>query len=184
MLKDYYDKIYIPLSDSDILQELPKCKIVKYEELSEIKNIEKLLPLNIDFCILLFEQKTNEGHWVSIFRRNTTIYFFDSYGYRIDKQLFWNDYYINKSLNQHIPFLSLIFNNSVDEGFTIYFNEYAFQDEKTNSQTCGRWCVLFIEYMLSKKTNDIKTFYNYIQLQLKRFEIKNKDLLVSYLIDI
>jgi hypothetical protein len=183
-MEKYFKKIYSALTDGDIITELPKCKIIKYEELRDFKTINKLLPQKTDYCILLFEQINNFGHWIAIFKRDNLIYFFDPLGYRIDKQLLWNDYYLNKQLGQEIPFLSYLFNKSVDDGFTVYFNEYKFQDETTNSQTCGRWCVLFIKYMLSNKNNNITTFYNYIKEQLKRYTIIDKDLLVCMLIDI
>ena len=181
---DYHKLIYTPLTDSDIRHELGEsCKIIKYEELDDYESIQQLLPKKSDYVILLFEQKLNVGHWVCIVRKNDDIYYFDPLGNRPDRSLEWLSYYLNKSLGQEIPFLSHLFNKSI-KTFKIYFNEYPFQSENNNISTCGRWCVLFVMYMVHHKSNDIKTFYQYIQKQLKRYQLSNMDLLVCHLIDI
>ena len=67
---------YIAMDDTDIKYYLPKATIITYDELSKIKDIEKLLPRHKSYFILLYpvESKTN-GHWVCMSRYDKTLVF-------------------------------------------------------------------------------------------------------------
>ena len=70
---------YIAMDDTDIKFYLPKAKIITYDELSKVKDIEKLLPHHKSYFILLYpvETKTN-GHWCCMCRYDKTLEYFDS----------------------------------------------------------------------------------------------------------
>ena len=61
--------IATPLGDDDIRKILGnETKIIKYSELSKFNDLDELLPNEKDYCIILYEHKLNEGHWVAILK--------------------------------------------------------------------------------------------------------------------
>ena len=153
------------LSDTDIRHFLPGIKIVNYEQLSEYKTIEELLPKSRDAVVLFVELKTNTGHWECLARSGKNIYFFDSYSKRPDSCLNWIDKYQRKQFNENIPFVSYLLNGALEEGFNVSFNNICYQDKKNISvSTCGRWCVAFCKWVLYEPTNNNpKGFYKFIK---------------------
>ena len=181
-----YDKInktvIQPMTDTDIRNYLPDAKIIKYEELSEFDSIKELLPQEKDYVIILFETSKNIGQFICVIRNNKQIIFFDPYGNRPDKFLFWCTKYTRKKLNQDVPHLSLLLNQAIDEKFKVYFNQIKFQNEDQISYaTCGRWCVAVIKYFMTNQKPTIKGFYKIIFKKANLFEL-NFDLTISALI--
>ena len=133
----------ISLSDLDVLNLVDnKAKVLLYKELSKFNTLDELLePYGSVF--ILYETKPNYGHWTCLWRRNSnTINFFDPYGIFPDEELYWNDEYTRKYLDQNIPFLSYLLINSPYKN--LEFNDHDYQHESTNINTCGRWCALRI----------------------------------------
>ena len=57
--------IHKALSDSDIRKILGHdTKIIKYSELSQFTDLDQLLPNPLDYCIILYEDDIDRGHWV------------------------------------------------------------------------------------------------------------------------
>ena len=114
------------LGDDDIKKELPDAKIMDYEGLKQYNNIDELLPENGRYVIILYEHQQNSGHWVALARQNDRIFFFCSYGVKIDGQLKWVDYNTRKELGSDIPHLTHLVDNSP---YDIYYNDVAYQSE-------------------------------------------------------
>ena len=77
----------IPLSDRDIMDKLQgRTNIFMYSDLGGIEDVDDLL--KDDSCVILYENKPRNGHWVCLVRYKDkgTIEFFDSYGLFPDKQ--------------------------------------------------------------------------------------------------
>jgi hypothetical protein len=164
-MEKVYERSENPTSDSFVRKYLGSdAKILKYEELDKFNSIKELLPKKRDFVVMLVETTENCGHWFAIVRINKTITYFDSYGLRPDKSLLWTDKYTRKSLNQDIPFVSLLLNKAIDEGFKVYFNEIKFQDiTMPKYVTCGLWCISFILYYMKHNKPTLKGYYDMIR---------------------
>ena len=84
---------YIAMDDADIRHYLPRAKILTYDELSKVKDIEKLLPHHKSYFILLYPVETkSNGHWCCMCRHDKTLEYFDSYGLPPDKPLEWGKF--------------------------------------------------------------------------------------------
>ena len=54
------------LSDEDIQIILGgDAKIIKYAELANLYDIDQVLPNQKDYCIILYEDRPNRGHWTA-----------------------------------------------------------------------------------------------------------------------
>ena len=63
--------IHEALSDSDIRTILgADTKILKYSELAGVGSLDELLPRLVDYCIILYEESLNRGHWVALLKCN------------------------------------------------------------------------------------------------------------------
>ncbi len=95
------------LSDEDIHNILGgDAEIVKYAELGEICDIDQLLPREKDYCIILYEDKTNRGHWTALSKYNGLYEHFDSYGLKPNSELKWTRDKRHRQLNQDEPYLT------------------------------------------------------------------------------
>jgi hypothetical protein len=179
---DYlYELQEIPLSDADILNSLPQnSKLIKYENLENYNTIQQLLPNKLDFCVLFFERKENEGHWCCILRQNNVIEFFDPLGLRPDKQLLFTPKYLRKELNQDFPHLSRLLNKAVDDGFDVIFNSVKYQKEAQGINTCGRHVLCRIIYMLNNPNSTADDYKRFMDEKSRNYGL-NHDLVVSRL---
>ena len=76
------------LSDSDIRIILgTDTKILKYSELAGVGSLDELLPRLVDYCVLLYEDSPNRGHWVALLKYNDIFEHFDTYGIKPDNEL-------------------------------------------------------------------------------------------------
>ena len=97
------------MSDDTIHYYLPNAKIITFKDLEKYKSIEKLLPHDKSFCIILFEAKPACGHWTAIMTYDGEKIYenFCSYGTSIEGQWKWSKYY------QGLPnYLLNLFDNS------------------------------------------------------------------------
>jgi hypothetical protein len=156
-----------PLDDSEIKSYLgEKTKIYTYPELKKFKNIEDLLPLPFDYCIILYLDNPNEGHWVSLLRYDPYIEFFCSYGTEPDGSLKWIDDKKRKELNCEIPYLTNMLNKTKKN---VIYNPIKYQDDSNNKfeiNTCGRHCSYRVLQAINNKT--LEDYYDFIK------NIKNK----------
>ena len=158
--------IYSSMDDTDIKHYLPNAKIFTYIELSDIINIEEILPKHKSFIILLYPVKSEtDGHWVCLTRYDKTVEYFDSYGQKPDEHLKWGKF-------KDIPhYLSNLLNKTK---LMVTYNNIDFQNKRDyNIATCGPYAVFRILTMIEmdadleknnlilqtlKETNEDKSF--------------------------
>ena len=59
--------IHKALSDTDIRKILGQdTKIIKYAELSQFTDLDQLLQKPEDYCIILYEDSVDHGHWLGL----------------------------------------------------------------------------------------------------------------------
>ena len=170
------------MSDADLKRVVPDLRIIKYSDLSQYNDITQLLRKNIDYVIILVEEKLNSGHWIGLLRSGRAIEFWDAYGQRVDKQLKWCPQQLRKGLGQDEPHLSYLLNKAKDEGFKVTFNVVPYQNIKDASiQTCGRHLANRILFL--RRTGDIAEakYKQYMDSLARKYEM-NYDLVVSKLI--
>ena len=143
---------YIAMDDTDIKYYLPKAKILTYNQLAKVKDIEKLLPHHKSYFILLYPVKSDtDGHWVCMSRYDKTLEYFDSYGLKPDEPLSWGKF-------KNIPrYLSLLLGKTK---LRIDYNTIDFQNKRDYTiSTCGAFCVFRIltltEMNLNLEKNNI-----------------------------
>ena len=171
------------LGDDVIKKYLPYAKILTYNELSKYNTIEELLPKELDYVILLYQNKKNVGHWVLLSRYDNTIEFFSSYGDYIDEPLKWTSLKKRIGLGEDRPFLSQLLSNAISsKKFKVIYNSFSFQNKNDLSiATCGRWVVLRIHTILLFKL-PLDKFIQMIKRMKKEKKI-SYDILVSQIID-
>ena len=123
-----------PLSDEDIHKVLPNARIIKYSDLSKVRDLNYLLPRQTDYIIVLFEESPNSGHWISILRYNNSFEFFDSYGLKPDNERKWLTPQMLKLLNQQEPVITNLLDNS---GKDWTYNNVKYQSSSDGINTCG-----------------------------------------------
>jgi len=135
----------ISLSNYDVMNLINgRANLVLYPEISKYNNIDQLLGEHAA-CIILYLTKENYGHWCCIFKQNPkVIQFFDSYGEMVDSAL---DYkmnpYFKKTSGMDLPLLTGLLYKAFDK-YEIRFNNFKFQQDKKDVNTCGRFCVVRI----------------------------------------
>ena len=166
------------LSDTDVLnlcQNAPpisffnRCSphILSYENLVGLNSIDEALSPD-GTCVLLYQEKKYQGHFVALFKRLQTIYFFDSYGGLPDRQQkYLPDEAIERFYSQ--PTLVKLLVNSP---YSIDFSPVQFQSFDKDIATCGRWCVvrLWLRSFASTK------FEKFILKNAKRFRLSPDEL--------
>jgi hypothetical protein len=167
-----------PLGDDDIKRYLPEAKVMRYSSLRNIRDIKQLLPNEIDYAILLYEDSPNKGHWVAVMRYGDTIEFFDSYGGEPDKPLSWNNSHINQKLNQE-PYLSRLFDKTDME---VVYSPTKFQGDGDDINTCGRHTVFRILNLI-EKDRPLGEYYK-IMNEIKKETKSSYDDIVANLINI
>jgi hypothetical protein len=118
-----------PLTGEDI-HGLTKgsCNIFKYSALEPL-SLETILGKNKCAIILLEYAGRDIGHWVLLFKNKDDSYtFYNSLGYPIDYQM-------------QPPILSMKL-----MGKKIYNNNAKIQSKASDINTCGRWCILRLNY--------------------------------------
>ena len=163
-------KIHYALYTSDIQKYLNnKVKIVLYSELKNYTHIDQLLkPFNK--CVILYQTKKNSGHWTCIYTNDTpnNIYFFDSYGLKVDSEWKFTTKEIKKELQIYMNYLSKLL---LESNRDIHFNQYQLQSSKNGYNGCGRWVCYRLKYNKLSVNDFYKLFKNF----------KNKDLIITLL---
>lgn len=138
------ERIETPLTDGDLERYFGSGKnseVMKYNELANYRTIDDLLPLSIDFRIILVEERNNVGHWICVLKYKDIIESFNSYGKNIDKQKDMFGTIKNKLLGQQTDYLTNLVKKS---DYKYVINKTPFQSSKKGINTCGRWCILRI----------------------------------------
>lgn len=150
-----HEEIMTPLSAFEVLNKINrKVKYHTYPEIMNMKTMNDLLGKE-KACILLYLTSKHYGHWTCVYEHNGKIYFFDSYGLIPDNELKFNDKAINKQLKQCYRKLTELFYQS---GKPIEYNEHELQYKGKGISTCGRWCVVRLNYPDISVNNFAKLF--------------------------
>jgi hypothetical protein len=147
--------IKVPLSNNDILNIVGDCLILTYDQLTEYDNIDDILKIN-GICILLYQTRKGYGHWCAVIKRHNLIEFFDPIGIKPDDELLKVPRNMRQILGQSQPHLSYLLLSSP---YDIEYNNYKFQKNKKDVNTCGRHCAmrcLFKEYDIDEYHEMIK----------------------------
>jgi len=135
-----------PLDNFQLNDYLPNVPIITYNELQKYNSIEQILPHNNSYAVILYQNSENSGHWTALFRKDNNIYFFCSYGSKVDEPLNWISKKENNKLGINAPYLSILLNKTK---MPVYYNKISHQDEDRRVSTCGRFVVYFIKNMLN-----------------------------------
>ena len=150
------------LTDLEILTLTDNmCKIVMYDKIHLYDDITQLFG-DYDCIALLYQIKSKSyGHWVALIldRDNKVVYFFDSYGNLIDKQLLFADDTIRQLCHENHNYLSELIYES---GYDVDFNNKHLQEAKQGINTCGRWVASRIIYkdLTNEEFADLFTPHN------------------------
>ena len=125
------------MDETDLKFYLPKAKIITYDELSKIKDIEKLLPHHKSYFILLYPvESTTSGHWVCMTRYDKTLEYFDSYGLKPDEPLEWGKFKKTPHYSSQLLARTKL---------RIHYNTIDFQNKRDYTiSTCGAFVVFRI----------------------------------------
>jgi len=139
----------VSLTNTDI-EKLTGQPPMLYEELKNYKTINKLLPKVGSFKILLLRQHIKSGHWVLLYRTKKSYIYVNSYGDCFDLDMRQNmSPEVNHRLNDDANDLTRLL-----KGKRVFHLTERLQGEDSN--TCGRWSILFLEYLKQGFTvNDI-----------------------------
>ena len=150
--------IHKALSDSDIRKILGhSTKIIKYSELSQFTDLDDLLPNPTDYCIILYEDSIDHGHWVGLCRYDGKYEHFDSYGLKPDKELAWVNFKVRRSLGETQPFLSELLKQK-----EYIYNTVKYQASEADVNTCGSHVVHRL-YRLKNQHMDLDDYHNFMQ---------------------
>jgi hypothetical protein len=159
-----------PLSNLDFESYLgiPQDDIISYSELKKFNTIDDLLPEDKSFKIILLEWDRNKGHFVGIMRDGDKYEYFNSLGYKYDKDLFFIDRMVRRMLGQDTAEITRLLG-----GKTAQWNKTKLQSKNPKIQTCGRWVVFRINLM--RMGYSLPEFVEYIKQQKKERGLKNYD---------
>ncbi len=147
-LEELSEEINRPLSADELMKLVPGAKIVTYDELMHLNDIDEILyPLGK--CFILYMIGENFGHWVCLYLKKGVLNFFDSYGSNMDNFKVFenvpNEILVKK--NETYSWLSQLMKDSRYP--KINYNHLRLQGVDT--ATCGRFCALRLLSDLSDK---------------------------------
>ena len=127
----------IPLSPEDVQKICGfPIDVFIYSEFKNLKSAEEIFKYS-NFVLILYETKERMGHYCCLINNPEIIYFFDSYGIYLDKELMAISENFKKSHNMDKCYLSHLLVHSKKP---IDINDFQFQSFENKSQTCGRHC--------------------------------------------
>ena len=118
------------ISNYDMHEFVPytKGKIIEYNELEKLNDIEELLTHDGDFRVILIEYTDNDGHWILVSRYGDTIELFNSYGVNHSKNDFMDDTTMNKYLGQSELHLKRLLDiERKDKKFKVIYNKKSYK---------------------------------------------------------
>ena len=124
--------------------------IVMYDEIINSDHLDELFDKYPNGFIVFYPSyvKTNgknrhlDGHYVCMFKKDHTVYYFDSYGSLPDS--------IKKMVPQRDELYKENINSLIDllyrSHYHIDYNNHKFQKITNDAGTCGRWCIFRLFY--------------------------------------
>lgn len=138
-------------TDEDVIRMTKPCgkvKIIQYNMLKNVKNIDNLFKGGIVGLIILYPSEPQAGHWtlLRIIHCNdgsneNTLEFFDPIALSLDVQLKF-EYKCKKDGDCEIPWLSKLISES--QYTKVLYNTFPLQNSKYT--TCGRWVALRLRF--------------------------------------
>lgn len=122
--------------------QISQIKIMLYSELNQIDDITDILPSEICCCFILLKTTESSGHWTCLARYNDAIYYFDSYGVKVDGELGNIAPGVKYELHENTKALTRII-STIPQGLTFEFNIMQLQEYKNDVNTCGKHCDVF-----------------------------------------
>lgn len=174
-----------PMDDSDIRDFLPDVKIMRYSDLKNYRTIQELLPNDIDYAIILYQESENKGHWVAVLRYNKTFEFFDPYSSKngeIDEPLLWTPCIVRLKLNCHIPYMTRLFNNIDRSIYKAVYNPVKYQILRDDVNSCGRHCTFRILNLI-KKGRDLEQYYKHMLKLKDKYKLNYDDIVTAMIPD-
>ena len=125
------------LSSDDVMEITDnKYKFILYHDLEKYNNIDEVLGTNKGVILLFQNESSNSGHWVSLFADDDTLYFWDSYGLKMDEELKYTEF--TTRIHNGVPVAHLT--HLVEKSnYKVISNTYRYQKWKHHTNTCGRW---------------------------------------------
>ena len=164
------------LSDADLQRILgDDAKIIKYSELSHLNDLDELLPKDKDYCVVLYEERLDLGHWTALSKYDGVFEHFDPYGVKPDSELKWLSMRQRQSLNQATPYLS----NLKKEDYI--YNNVHYQDPDSFVNTCGSH-VAHRLYRLKNDDMTLEQYYDYMKSIKSKFDV-GYDIIVAEFIN-
>ena len=161
------------LSDEDLRKILGSdLKILKYSDIDNYNDLDELLPNPVDYCIILYEEKLNSGHWVCLCKYNRIIEYFDPYGFRPDRPLKWIDMRKRRMLDQDSPDLSHLLSRE-----QYIYNDTKYQKPDDFINTCGSHFCHRI-FRLKNDETTLEDYHQYMKSIKSEFHI-GYDLIVA-----
>ena len=150
--------IHKALSDSDIRRILGhETKIIKYSELAQFTDLNELLPNPLDYCIILYEDDVDRGHWVGLSKYDGKFEHFDSYGLKPDKELAWINMKKRRLLQENEPYLSNLLKHE-----HVVHNTVRYQELDSGVNTCGSHVVHRL-FRLKNQKMDLDAYHSFMQ---------------------
>lgn len=150
--------------------------LLKYSQLCLFNTMEELFDKGINYVLLLYETKLNNGHWVCLINHPDSVEFFDSYAFVPDDELKFTNLNFKKQNNMDLPYLTYLMLNSKKP---IEYNDYKFQSWKQGVHTCGRW----VGFRIRLSHSDNFSLEDFIEMFKKFYTRKNYDLVITKLTD-
>lgn len=155
VIKTYLNRKYYTmnkaLTDVDIKDYFGgKINVIKLSELKKYRSLEDLLG-KYGRVVILIETEPNNGHYVCISKVNPKgkkpyYLFFDSYGIYPENELKWVQKKYQGKLGQHKNILIDFLLNRDRKDIPIHFSELKLQGSGKGISTCGRHCIVRLEY--------------------------------------
>lgn len=174
-----------PMDDKDIRDFLPDVKIMRYSDLKNYNSIQELLPNDVDYCIILYQESENKGHWVAVLRYKNTFEYFDPYGSKngeIDEPLLWTPCLVRVKLNCHIPYMTRFFNNIDTSIYKAIYNPVKYQVLRDDVNSCGRHCTFRILNLI-KKNRDLEQYYKHMLKLRDKYKLNFDSIVVAMIPD-
>ena len=126
----------------------------------------------MDYCIILYEDRPDKGHWAALSKYNGVYEHFDSYGNRPGKSLEWVNLKMRRRLNMASPYLTDILKDK-----PYICNNVKYQDRDGCVNTCGSHVVHRL-YRLKNDGMDLHAYYEFMKSIEDEFAI-NYDIIVE-----
>jgi hypothetical protein len=133
-------KIITPLSGEQLSQM--GFNMVPWSDLRQKTTVDEICTGPMQGCILFIPTEAKySGHWICLFIRGNTLFYFCSYGTSPKNIAQLSDYMIATSIPDEY-WLDPLLQNWRNRGGLISINKTRYQDLKDSTSTCGRYCAL------------------------------------------